>query len=205
MNRSALPQAWDGCDPGPEHPLEQRLRAICLRRFTADRLLRDLDDVAMHHGKEARVPFLAAPVLAHAQSLDLLDLFPRGLTADGGDYRSSPLKQHVVDAALGLLPRGSCLGRRKQGFILPLDLITAGPLSERLSRALSPSRSPVASLIDLDLLHALRRRSSHGDHTFEDWLLLALAEWLGSLDRCLGLTGVLPQVKLQSAFAIGGM
>lgn len=186
----SVPGTLDDADPGPGRPLHDRLRAICLRRFTADRLLRDLDDVAMHHRKEARVPFLGSPLLANAVGMTMFDLFPRGLDGDEANYLTSPLKQSVVDAAARLVPNILVMGRRKQGFVLPLDQILCGRLAEHVSWALSPRSSPAAHLLDIERLCGLAHTERQGG-IFIQWMVLVLSVWLVSLREAGSITGSL--------------
>lgn len=182
-----MPRVPTQADPGPGHSLHHRLRSIALARFTADRLLRDLDEVAMYHSKEARAPFLGAPMLAHAQGLGAAGLFPRGLGGDEASYASSPLKQIVVDEAARRLPAALLRGRRKQGFTLPLDRIMAGGLAEHVVWALSPRTSPAAGLIDLERLRGPAWTGGLGGDVFGRWMVLVLAFWLAGLSRTDGL------------------
>jgi len=125
----------------PSAPLVERVSAICLRGYTQNQLLRDIDAVSMANSLEVRVPFLDPVVVDLALSL------PReaklGDVAQMPDpmyaaYETTGAKRILIDAAKGLLPEGMAR-QKKRGFGMPFDAWLKGPLGEVLEDALAPS------------------------------------------------------------------
>jgi asparagine synthase (glutamine-hydrolysing) len=98
--------------------LGARLRAD-LSEWLPHDLLAKVDRASMAHSLEARVPYLAAPVVAFAAAL------PDALKIRGRETK------RVLRRALSDLVPAEILSRRKQGFDLPLDAWIRGPLRER--------------------------------------------------------------------------
>lgn len=167
-------------DRDPTAALHLRLRDICLLRFTSDRLLRDLDDVAMQHGCEARVPFLGHAMLAHASSLAADDLRPEttgpGTVCDS--YLTSPLKRPVIDAARTVLPLAILSGAQKRGFVLPYDRLMAGPLKDRLPTGAPYEAALCRNLVDPEALSDLSKGDLPAPGPWLVWTLYAIEQWL---------------------------
>lgn len=86
----------------------QRASAVDLATWLPDDLLIKFDRMAMAHSLEGRAPFLS-PALVEA-GLNL---------PDASRVRGNVSKARLREAAAGLLP-ASLLGRKKQGFVLPM-------------------------------------------------------------------------------------
>lgn len=172
-------------DRDPTAALHHRLRGICLLRFTSDRLLRDLDDVGMQHGCEARVPFLGHAMLAHAASLPAVGLCPETAVPRTAydSYLTSPLKRHVVDAARVFLPLDILAGTQKRGFVLPYDRLMAGALKERLPTSAPHEAALSQDLIDPEALSELSKRKLPVFGPWLAWTLYAIERWLDAVNR----------------------
>lgn len=167
-------------DRNPTAALHHRLRHICLLRFTSDRLLRDLDDVAMQHGCEARVPFLGHAMLAHAASQPAAGLRPKttGPRTDRSSYLTSTLKRPVVDLAQTLLPLDILAGTQKRGFVLPYDRLMAGVLKERLPTTTPHQAAVRQSLFDPEAFVELSKASPRVLAPWLAWTIYAIERWL---------------------------
>jgi asparagine synthase (glutamine-hydrolysing) len=117
----------------------ERVSALCLRGYTANQLLRDIDAASMAHSLEVRVPYLD-PVIA-----DLTLSLPFKSKSGGGDtsnraltgtYRYTGAKKILIDAGRSLLPPDFDL-QPKRGFAMPFDSWLKGPLADVMSDALS--------------------------------------------------------------------
>jgi asparagine synthase (glutamine-hydrolysing) len=117
----------------------ERVSALCLRGYTANQLLRDIDAASMAHSLEVRVPYLD-PIIA-----DLTLSLPFKSKSGNGDtsnpawvntYRYTGAKKILVDAGRDLLPPDFDI-QPKRGFTMPFDAWLKGPLNNILSDALS--------------------------------------------------------------------
>jgi asparagine synthase (glutamine-hydrolysing) len=126
-------------DELPSAEVVDRVSALCLRGYTANQLLRDIDAASMIHSLEVRVPYLD-PVIA-----DITLSLPFKSKSGGGDtsnpafvntYRYTGAKKILIDAGRSLLPPDFDI-QPKRGFTMPFDAWLKGPLSEILSDALS--------------------------------------------------------------------
>ena len=170
-------------------PLE-RVTALCLRGYTQNQLLRDIDAVSMAHSLEVRVPFLD-PLLA-----DLALSLPReaklgSLTGvrnpETASYRETGTKRILVDAGEGLLPPG--LDRQpKRGFAMPFDAWLKGPLREVFDDALSGPAVRRRGFFDESVVNRLRKGGLAGAVGWpQPWLLMMTELWCREvLDRNVG-------------------
>jgi asparagine synthase (glutamine-hydrolysing) len=117
----------------------ERVSALCLRGYTGNQLLRDIDAASMAHSLEVRVPYLD-PVIA-----DITLSLPFKSKSGGGDmsnpalvntYRYTGAKKILIDAGRSLLPPDFDI-QPKRGFAMPFDAWLKGPLSAVLSDSLS--------------------------------------------------------------------
>jgi asparagine synthase (glutamine-hydrolysing) len=110
----------------------ERVSALCLRGYTANQLLRDIDAASMAHSLEVRVPYLD-PVIA-----DITLSLPFKSKSGGGDmsnpalantYRYTGAKKILIDAGRSLLPPDFDV-QPKRGFAMPFNEWLRGPLNE---------------------------------------------------------------------------
>ena len=155
-----------------------RTSVLCLRTYTLNQLLRDIDATSMAHSLEVRVPFLDPSLLDLALSLPEASRLSRSdPAAEPGSYRALGTKKILLDVASRLIPFD--LGTRaKRGFSLPIDRWLRGPMRETLEATL---RSPPASLAEhLDprqLCAVLEDFLAGRIHWGRPWILLILTIW----------------------------
>lgn len=97
----------------------ERVTGLCLRGYTNNQLLRDIDTAGMSHSLEIRVPYLD-PVLVDL-ALSLPDETKLDLSASvqtDSTYRATGAKRILIDVGQPLLPKGFDL-QPKQGFSMP--------------------------------------------------------------------------------------
>jgi len=171
-------------------PLE-RVSALCLRGYTGNQLLRDIDAMSMAHSLEVRVPFLDPAVADLALSLPdraKLDPDPDPLNAPGS-YRASGVKRALVGMAAPLLPPDFA-SRPKRGFMMPLAAWLRGPLAEAAADALSPASVARRGLLDPAAVQAVARDFAEGRTGWPfPWLLMMTELWCrevldGAASRC---------------------
>lgn len=191
-----------GHDPGRDisladeipgaHALE-RVSALCLRGYTQNQLLRDIDAVSMAHSLEVRVPFLD-PLLAdlalslpRTAKLGHLDGVANPETAS---YRDTGTKKILVDIGAELLPPGMDK-QPKRGFGMPFDVWMKGPLREVFDDALSPLTVKKRGLFDEAEVSRLKEDFLAGKGSWpQPWLLMMTELWCREvLDRPHGVAG----------------
>jgi len=165
----------------------ERVSALCLRGYTQNQLLRDIDAVSMAHSLEVRVPFLD-PVLA-----DLALSLPRSAklgtlkgvkNPETASYRDTGTKKILVDIGMGLLPPGMDK-QPKRGFGMPFDTWLKGPLRDVFNDALSPITVKKRGLFDEDAVSRLKEDFLAGKGSWpQPWLLMMTELWCREvLDR----------------------
>jgi len=162
-----------------------RVSALCLRGYTGNQLLRDIDAVSMAHSLEVRVPFLD-PVLTDL-ALALPDETKVGAWAadsDFGTYRETGAKRILIDAARRVLPTELEL-QKKRGFGMPFESWLDGPLRDVLDDALSDRSVRARGLLDPAAVAAVRDGFGAGTWSWAHvWVLLMLELWCREvLDR----------------------
>jgi asparagine synthase (glutamine-hydrolysing) len=137
-------------DELPRAAAVERVTALCLRGYTQNQLLRDIDAVSMAHSLEVRVPFLDPPLIDLALSLPpgtKLGNPGRPGRRHADTYRETGAKRILIDAGKGLLPEGMDL-QGKRGFGMPFGPWLKGPLRDILQDALSPASTRARGLFD---------------------------------------------------------
>jgi len=167
-------------DPGSSVPLGERLQRIVLRRFTADRLLRDLDTSAMAFGVEVRVPFLDVALTEHALGQPTSVLAPPWpeVYRPGVAYAHSPLKRQLVQVAHQRVPPTLLAYTGKRGFVAPYDEWLRGPLAPVVAREMSIDALNEVGWKDPGFIryHALQELTVQ-HHSLKLWSLLVLQAW----------------------------
>jgi len=159
-----------------------RVTGLCLRGYTNNQLLRDIDAVSMAHSLEVRVPFLDVSVIDFSLSLPAsarLSDAERVTEPHDATYRESGSKKILIDVGrwLGILPEDiDC--QPKRGFSLPLDSWLKGPLRQVFDDALSPQTVRARGLLEEKAVGALRHDFLNGRaHWTRPWLLIVLELW----------------------------
>lgn len=165
----------------------ERVTGLCLRGYTNNQLLRDIDAVSMAHSLEVRVPYLDTVVVDTALSLpDSAKLrLSNGLsTPSQRTYRESGAKRILIDAGRNLLPKDLDM-QPKRGFAMPFNAWLRGPLREVLMDTLDESNLRQRNLLDVGEASAIKNRFLEGDQGWvEPWLLMMLELWCREvLDR----------------------
>lgn len=168
-----------GQDALPAAPALARVTGLCLRGYTLNQLLRDIDAVSMAHSLEVRVPLLDPILCDLALSLPDEDKLRPEAAAPAGSYAATGVKRILLDVAerSSLLPAG--LGRRpKRGFGMPFDAWLRGPLNEVLADTLSTDGVRKRGLFDersVAKVHSdfMARRAGWS----QVWLLMVTELW----------------------------
>lgn len=117
-----------------------RLTVICLKKYTQNQLLRDIDATAMFCSLEVRVPILDERIVDLALSLPTksklakLDQFSG--SAENLTYRQLGAKKILIDSCRDILPK-NIDRQKKQGFTLPFNFWLKDELKEILADTLS--------------------------------------------------------------------
>jgi asparagine synthase (glutamine-hydrolysing) len=180
-----------GCAPLHEYFIQdelskseavERVTALCLRGYTNNQLLRDIDTMSMAHSLEVRVPFLDVPLIDLSLSLPAAVK----LEKDGGvgdpfraTYRSTGSKRILIDAGLkkGFLREGIDL-QPKRGFTMPFYGWLRGPLREVMEDTLSERTVRQRGLFRTTQVEKARRDFSAGKtEWYFSWLLMMIELW----------------------------
>ena len=181
------------------NPVE-RVTALCLRGYTQNQLLRDIDAVSMAHSLEVRVPFLDPELVDLALSLPSnvkLGDPPHRKHPGTGTYRETGAKKILIDAGKGLLPEGMDL-QGKRGFGMPFGSWLSGPLREVFEDALSSAAVRERGLFDFGMTQPIKENFLRGRSDWaRPWLLMMAELWCREvLDRPIDLTG--PRLEIAS-------
>nr|WP_158090250.1 asparagine synthase (glutamine-hydrolyzing) [Kiloniella majae] len=163
---------------GDGTPLE-RVSALCLRGYTQNQLLRDIDAVSMHHSLEVRVPFLDTVVADTALSVsnDVKMRPDHDTNAVAGSYRETGVKRVLLDIGRDMLPV-EFDNRTKRGFGMPFDSWLKGPLREIMADTLSSATVKNRGLFDPASITSLTKRHSEGSAPWPHvWLPLIVELW----------------------------
>ena len=110
----------------------ERVSALCLRGYTGNQLLRDIDAASMAHSLEVRVPYLDPVIADITLSLPFKSKSGDGDTSNPiwiNTYRYTGAKKILIDAGRSLLPPDFDI-QPKRGFAMPFNEWLHGPLNE---------------------------------------------------------------------------
>ena len=170
-------------DELPTAGVIERTSALCLRGYTNNQLLRDIDAVSMSHSLEVRVPYLD-PVIAdlamslpdHAKLGSLSD-FSNYTDAAAGSYRATGAKRILLDIGKRFLPADFDL-TPKRGFGMPFGDWLRGPLRDVLEDTLSVDSTRQRGLLDPAAVTAVRDEFlSDSRPWYKPWLLMMIELW----------------------------
>jgi asparagine synthase (glutamine-hydrolysing) len=167
-------------DELPHGSAIERVTGLCLRGYTNNQLLRDIDAVSMAHSLEVRVPYLDPLVTDTALSLPdaakMTDL-TKLPAPEHKTYRETGAKRILVDVGRPLLPKDFDL-QPKRGFGMPLDSWLRGPLREVLMDTLSDEQVRNRGLLDVQAVSAVKIGFLEGSLSgAQPWLLMMLELW----------------------------
>jgi asparagine synthase (glutamine-hydrolysing) len=160
----------------------ERVSALCLRGYTNNQLLRDVDVMSMAHSLEVRVPFLDVPLLDLALSLPSsakLGNVTEVANAYQATYRSSGSKKILVDAGkkMGIL-RDDIDLQPKRGFTFPMEFWLKNELRDMMEDALSAESTRHRGLLSVDEVSRVKQLFWEGKiHWTQPWLLMTLELW----------------------------
>jgi asparagine synthase (glutamine-hydrolysing) len=158
----------------------ERVTGVCLRGYTANQLLRDIDAASMAHSLEVRVPFLDPVIADLALSLPdeaKLGREPRATSDSPRSYREAGTKRVLLDVAKDLLPPGFDT-RPKTGFSMPFNSWLKGPLRDVLLDTLSTKSVTQRGLLDEQAVTGVRDQFLSGTTDWpQPWLLMMIELW----------------------------
>ena len=158
----------------------ERVTGLCLRGYTNNQLLRDIDAASMAHSLEIRVPYLDIEILDLALSLPdtaklgNLDHIPN---PEQCTYRSSGAKRILIDTGKPILPPDFDL-QPKRGFGMPFDTWLMGPLRDVFLDTLSQDKIRRRGWLDISGASNVKELFLNGQISWpQPWLLMMLELW----------------------------
>ena len=157
----------------------ERVTGLCLRGYTTNQLLRDIDAVSMSHSLEVRVPYLDPVLMDMALSLPdqtklNLDTPISGLQ---NTYRATGVKRILIDVGRPLLPKDFDL-QPKRGFAMPFDIWLKNPLKEIFLDTLSESSVRRRGWFNVNSVTNVKNNFIEGSsHWSQPWLLMMTELW----------------------------
>ena len=157
----------------------ERVTGVCLRGYTTNQLLRDIDAASMSHSLEVRVPYLD-PVIADA-ALSLPDSGKIDALAEATayqkSYREAGTKRILLDIGTRMLPEGFDK-KPKRGFGMPFASWLRGPLREVLLDTLTEKQVSARGLLDAKAVESVKDRFFAGTLEWtQPWLLMMIELW----------------------------
>jgi asparagine synthase (glutamine-hydrolysing) len=157
----------------------ERVSAVCLRGYTVNQLLRDIDAVSMSHSLEVRVPYLDTGLLDISLSLpDDAKLNPNHSSMRTQDtYRATGAKRILIDVARPYLPKDFDI-QPKRGFAMPFDNWLKGPLQDVFMQTLSESQILRRGWFEPKAVTRLKVGFLNGNTSWsEPWLIMMTELW----------------------------
>jgi len=158
----------------------ERVTGVCLRGYTTNQLLRDIDAASMAHSLEVRVPFLDPYIADLALSLPdnaKMGSAPHPSSSSQRSYRDAGTKQILLDIAKDFLPPEFDT-RAKTGFSMPFKSWLRGPLREVLSDTLSAPTVTKRGLLEPEAVVGVRDQFLSGTVDWaQPWLLMMIELW----------------------------
>lgn len=189
----------------------ERTSALCLRGYTSNQLLRDIDAVSMSHSLEVRVPYLD-PVIADI-AMSLPDQAKLGRLSDfssfeeaiTGSYRATGAKRILIDIGKKFLPADFDL-TPKRGFGMPFGDWLRGPLHDVFEDTLSVDTTLRRGLLDPSAVTAAKNDfQNNSGPWYKPWLLMMLELWSREiLDRSSTAAELYSMTESNSAAAATG-
>ena len=159
----------------------ERVAGLCLRGYTSNQLLRDIDAVSMAHSLEVRVPFIdpvvADVALSLSDSAKIGDLTNLTVAPEQSTYRESGAKRILIDVGRPLLPENFDL-QPKRGFGMPFGSWLKNSLPDVLQDALSRRAVRARNLFDEDQVTLVKDDFLAGRESWvKPWLLMMVELW----------------------------
>ena len=163
-----------------QSPTIERVTGLCLRGYTNNQLLRDVDAVSMAHSLEVRVPYLDSVVVDTALSLPVeakLGDPARLAMLATSTYRETGAKRILIDVGRPLLPKDFDL-QPKRGFSMPFESWLKGSLREVFLDTVSESNMRRRGLLEWREALRIQKRFFEGHLAWaQPWLLMILELW----------------------------
>jgi asparagine synthase (glutamine-hydrolysing) len=174
-------------DELPQGSVLERVTGVCLRGYTTNQLLRDIDAASMTHSLEVRVPYLDPVVADVALSLPdsaKMKASPASWYEPARSYRDLGTKRILLDVGKNLLPDGFDK-KPKRGFGMPFDSWLRGPLHEVLLETLSEKQVNRRGLLDAQSVRFVRDGFLAGNIEWpRPWLLMMIELWAREVLDC---------------------
>jgi asparagine synthase (glutamine-hydrolysing) len=158
----------------------ERVTGLCLRGYTNNQLLRDIDAVSMAHSLEVRVPYLDVDMVDMALSLPdetKLGKVEMFFGPEKKTYRETGAKRILIDIGRSLLPVDFDR-QAKRGFGMPFEAWLKGPLRDVFLDTLSESNLTRRGLLDVQKAVDVRNRFLEGHLSWaQPWTLMMLELW----------------------------
>ncbi|MBI5353120.1 MAG: asparagine synthase (glutamine-hydrolyzing) [Chloroflexi bacterium] len=157
----------------------ERVSALCLRGYTSNLLLRDIDAVSMSHSLEVRVPYLDPAIADIALSLpDQTRLRSAStLNREMSTYRETGAKRILVDAGKAWLPKDIDM-QPKRGFVMPFGAWLKGDIKDILLDTLSETNIKQRGWFNSAQVESVKERFFSDHISWEQpWLLMMTELW----------------------------
>ncbi|MBU3584089.1 asparagine synthase (glutamine-hydrolyzing) [Polynucleobacter sp. 15G-AUS-farblos] len=178
-----------GQDPSIDFSLADRLAdgdavnrasVLCLRGYTLNQLLRDIDSASMAHSLEVRVPFLDVELVNLALSLPVnakLDSSSLQKNLTDSSYRALGAKKILVDISSRIFSE-NMVTRAKRGFSMPFESWLRKDLRDVLEDTLSERSVKARGLLNVNEVSKLKTAFLNGQMSWvRPWLLMMLELW----------------------------
>lgn len=157
----------------------ERVTGLCLRGYTTNQLLRDIDAVSMSHSLEVRVPYLDPVLMDMALSLPDQTKLDLDVSTSGiqNTYRATGAKRILIDVGRPLLPKDFDL-QPKRGFAMPFDAWLAGPLKDIFLDTVSETAVRRRGWFNPNAVTSIKKNFLEGrSHWSQPWLLMMTELW----------------------------
>ncbi len=176
-----------GIDELAQGSVLERVTGVCLRGYTTNQLLRDIDAASMAHSLEVRVPYLDPVVADLALSLPdsaKMTAPPDSWSEQARSYRDAGTKRVLLDVAKDFLPPGFDT-KVKRGFGMPFNSWLKGSLREIFFETLSETTVNARGWLSAPLVSGVKDQFLAGTIEWpQPWLLMMIELWAREvLDR----------------------
>jgi asparagine synthase (glutamine-hydrolysing) len=157
----------------------ERVTGLCLRGYTTNQLLRDIDAVSMSHSLEVRVPYLDTVLMDMALSLPDQTKLNLEIPTNGSQntYRATGAKRILIDVGRPLLPKDFDI-QPKRGFAMPFDAWLSNPLKDVFQDALSETTVRSRGWFDVNAVTNMKNNFLEGRSSWpQPWLLMMTELW----------------------------
>ncbi|EKD28496.1 MAG: hypothetical protein ACD_79C00287G0003 [uncultured bacterium] len=159
-----------------------RLSVLCLRSYTQNQLLRDIDAVSMAHSLEIRVPFLDTEVLNLSLSLPSyakINSDTSSINPYTALYSDTGAKKILIDINNNLLKMNNISNQPKRGFNLPIKEWLLGELKDVYEEALSEKSVRTRGVFDFGVVNRIKEDFKVNKISYvKPWLLFVTEMWL---------------------------